>query len=131
MAFVAAGGALAFSWRSSATKRATDLGADGPAPGSRVVSVRVRAGAFVDRVEFVYSDGFVVHYGGDGGNEYAPFVLGEGEHVARVRGRCGACVDSIQVPVILEVVNAWANACALTAWPLAPSRFSSRRAAGA
>ena len=94
LAFVAAVGALA--WSMPATCLLDDAGADGPAPGSRVTEVRVRAGAFVDRVEFVYEDGFVVHYGGSGGSEQPSFALAAGEHLVRVSGRCGACVDSIQ-----------------------------------
>ncbi len=40
------------------------MGPDGPDEGSVVQSIRVRAGTFVDRVDFVFSDGFEAPLGG-------------------------------------------------------------------
>jgi hypothetical protein len=61
-----------------------------------VTEVRVKSGALIDSVSFVLSDGGVNTYGGRGGTDRPSFVLGEGEYIVSVAGRCGAFVDQLQ-----------------------------------
>jgi hypothetical protein len=69
---------------------------DFPSEGSRVVEIRVASGRFIDRVQFVYSDGATVTHGGRGGTHHEPFELGPEEQIVEVRGRRGSALDAIQ-----------------------------------
>lgn len=61
---------------------------------------QVRSGHRVDAITFDYrtNNGAVLSrkFGGGGGKDNAPFILGEGEFVVKVRGRCGDSLDAIQ-----------------------------------
>jgi hypothetical protein len=56
----------------------------------RIFSVCVRTDGLVDRVEFHYSDGTRLAYGGHGGHWRKPFNLEIGEYLVCVAGRMGA-----------------------------------------
>ena len=53
----------------------------------RIVSICVRTGDLVDRVEIHYSDGTFRSHGGDGGQWRRPLTLKAGEYVEGFRGR--------------------------------------------
>ena len=69
--------------------------------GLRVLSIRIRSGASIDSIQFVYlANGGqelpAPHHGGQGGNE-AEFGLAEGEHLIRLEGSFGNYVDFLRL----------------------------------
>jgi len=52
-----------------------------------VTKIGGRIGWYVDQVWFEYSDGSKSKYGGNGGGEKSPFVLGKNEYIDRVEVR--------------------------------------------
>lgn len=73
----------------------------------QVSSIIVRAGAFVDGLEVVYSDGS--RWGeisGGGGSAYR-FDLQPGEHLATIHVRSGAWIDAVQLELTSGRRSAW------------------------
>ena len=62
----------------------------------RVVSVAVRTGDLVDRIELHYSDGTYFACGGNGGKWRRPLHLNPGEYLVRVDGRKGDFLDAVR-----------------------------------
>ena len=62
----------------------------------RLVSICVRTGDLVDRIEFHYSDGSLRAHGGRGGVWRRPLMLEPGEFITVVSGRKGDSLDSIE-----------------------------------
>jgi Jacalin-like lectin domain len=64
-----------------------------------LVSIRVRAGEYIDAIQFCYTrNGQSFNappHGGNGGSEYE-FVLNSGEYITRVEGRAGAYIDQLR-----------------------------------
>lgn len=71
------------------------------AAGTRVAALRVRAGAWIDAIQLVWSgpDGQeypLVQHGGNGGSPHT-FRLEPGEFITALSGRYGHYVDSVQI----------------------------------
>ncbi|OPX79017.1 MAG: Jacalin-like lectin domain protein [Methanosaeta sp. PtaB.Bin039] len=75
---------------------------DDPIPaGAHISKVVIHAGDYIDSIQLVYETADhaqipLNRHGGTGGGVYE-FVLGEGESIREIRGRCGDVVDSIQI----------------------------------
>ncbi len=102
---------LTFFVRPASAETFSFLGPSGGAGGSyfsdnqtgglRVVEVRVRSGAYIDAVQFIYENKAGQRitgkmHGGNGGN-LTVFTLEQGEHITRVTGKHGTFVDSFQI----------------------------------
>jgi hypothetical protein len=81
-----------------------------------LVAIRVRAGEFIDGIQFCYTrkgQSFnAPPHGGSGGSEYE-FRLNSGEYIIRVEGRSGKYVD--QLRFITNKGN-----CSSSSWRLSP-----------
>ena len=85
--------------------------ADNQTGGLRVVEVRVRSGAYIDAVQFVYENkiGQVITgkiHGGQGGN-LDVFKLQPGETITRVTGKHGNYIDSMQLVTSKGRTKGW------------------------
>lgn len=75
---------------------------DRPPQGkSRVVEIIIRAGTFIDSVQFIHENDRgrkipLGKHGGDGGELYR-LKLENGEYVTRISGRYGRFIDSIRI----------------------------------
>ena len=75
---------------------------DNQTGGLRVVEVRVRAGAYIDAVQFIYEHKVTKQiitgqrHGGTGGTLHV-FKLQPGEYLTRITGKHGKFVDSFQL----------------------------------
>ena len=67
------------------------------APMPRVACLKVRSGELVDGITFEYTDDTSLAFGGDGGTEQS-FALDHegGEHLVRIKVRCGDYVDAVR-----------------------------------
>ena len=73
------GGGSAFSFQSS----------------SRITSITLRAGQYIDSLTVTFSDGTTYSYGGSGGTRYRPIVFGADEYLTEIKGKAGKYVGSI------------------------------------
>lgn len=79
--------------------------------GLRVTEVRVRSGAFIDAIQFVYKN--VIdqeiagqQHGGNGGNP-SVFKLQQGEYITRITGKHGDFIDSFQLVTNYGRIKGW------------------------
>src|SRR5262245_59836528 len=71
-----------------------------PVPGSRIVEIVVRHGAYIDGIQLVWQlpDGryyYSAGFGGSGG-QFSSFRLDPNERLVRVEGRSGVYVDGLR-----------------------------------
>ena len=68
--------------------------------GTQLSSIKVRAGKWINHLEFTYrrasGHSYSLNIGGVGGKSYAPFKVPSGAKLTEVNLRCGVYVDSIQ-----------------------------------
>lgn len=74
---------------------------DNQTGGLRVVEVRIRSGAYIDAIQFVYENKAGQRitgqmHGGNGGN-LSVFALEPGEYLTRITGKHGNFIDSFQI----------------------------------
>lgn len=67
-----------------------------PSSSLRLKEIRVRSAQLVDSIAFVYADGSKARYGGNGGSDQEPFVLGRNEKIVEIRGRQGTFLDAVE-----------------------------------
>ncbi len=68
---------------------------------ARVVEVRIKAGTFIDSVQFIHKSNTgkiipLVKHGGDGGRVYS-FTLNNNEYITGISGKYSRFVDSIRI----------------------------------
>jgi hypothetical protein len=82
--------------------------------GLQVTEVRVRSGAYIDAVQFVYKNGageeIVGQLHGGNGGVLSVFKLQQGEHITRITGKHGDFVDSFQLVTNYGRTKGWGGA---------------------
>ena len=61
---------------------------------SKITSISVRSGGYLDAIRVSYEDGSIHSYGGSGGSEHK-ITLGRGEFLTGIKGRAGKYIDNI------------------------------------